>query len=96
MEPVSPSSIINATFLRVSTRCCKIALATFLNIMIRVGTHYRTCCSPGSFLPTYARACSPCRAKARHGWHGMAWFGMVCLRLIIRCIQLKAVTSKNF
>ena len=25
------------------------------------------------------RLASPSQAKARHGWQGMAWFGMVCL-----------------
>ena len=37
---------------------------------------------------TRVRACSPRQdktrqAKARCGWHGMRWFGMVCLCVIM-------------
>ena len=29
---------------------------------------------------------SPIRTRAGHGWHGMAWFGRVCLCLIM-CVS---------
>ena len=41
-----------------------------------------------AFSPTntHARLTKPSQAKARHGSHGMAWFGTVCLCLSI-CVS---------
>ena len=44
--------------------------------------------------PRCARQAKPSQAKARHGWHGMAWFWMVCLRHIVGFVILEAALSK--
>ena len=42
-----------------------------------------------------ARLAKPSQAKPSHGWHGMAWFGRVCVCLIMCVSFWKPFTPKT-
>ena len=66
---------------------------------VRMGVGVNTClrasgCS--TFPHTCARSlASAHQAKPRHDWHGMAWFGQVCLCLIILVPFWRPFTPKK-
>ena len=62
---------------------------------VGVNTCVRGCvCS--TFPHTHVRSLtSPSQAKARHGWHSMAWFGRVCLCRIICVSFWRPFTPKS-